>query len=120
MKAIEPFGTIRLENAEITPATKSDTRKKNAFIISRDEITVYISVPSETIFAEWLDAIMREAISAKEQADQQDTDLVQVLESIPLINKISVKPEPTESTSTTDGTITELKVGKYVMLSTAL
>lgn len=99
MKSIPPSGTINLYDSEIVPATKSDTRKKNAFIISNKELKVMISVANETIYAEWLDAIMRELISKKENPENQDTDLVQLLTSIPF----NAKPELTEATSNTEG-----------------
>lgn len=46
-----------------------------------------MSVGNETLYSEWLDAIMRELISKKEDKENQDEDLVQLLASIPLKDK---------------------------------
>lgn len=73
---------------EILPATKLDTRKKNAFIIKDKHLKLIISVPNETIYSDWLDAIMRESIAIKEQKEHQDVDLIQLLASIPLKKKL--------------------------------
>lgn len=97
MKSVAAFGTINLQSSEITPATKSDTRKKNAFIITNSDLKVVVSVANESLYSDWLDAIMRELISLKENQENQDMDLVQLLASIPLKDKITKnKPDITQ------------------------
>ncbi|KAG2196237.1 hypothetical protein INT47_007664 [Mucor saturninus] len=88
MKSVAAFGTINLQSSEITPATKLDTRKKNAFIINNSDLKIVISVANETLYSDWLDAIMRELVSLKENRENQDIDLVQLLASIPLKEKL--------------------------------
>lgn len=89
MKAIPPYGSINLYNSKVIPATKSDTRKKNAFIIENNDLKIFISVANENLYSEWLDSIMRELIASKEDAENQDMELIQLLDSIPLSDKIS-------------------------------
>lgn len=79
-----------MKSSEIAPATKTDTRKKHAFIISIPNHKVFVNISNEAAYAEWLDAIMREMISVKENAKQQDADLVQLLASIPLHLKLEL------------------------------
>lgn len=79
-----------MKSSEIAPATKTDTRKKHAFIISLPNHKVFVNINNEATYAEWLDAIMREMISVKENVKQQDADLVQLLASIPLYSKLEL------------------------------
>lgn len=103
MKSVAAFGSVNLQSSEITPATKSDTRKKNAFIITSSDLKIVISVANETLYSDWLDAIMRELISLKENQENQDMDLIQLLASIPLKEKL-IKPKP-DSTQTAEGEV---------------
>jgi hypothetical protein len=54
-------------------------------------VKILVSVPNETLYQEWLDAMMRELISKKENTavENRDEDLVQLLNSIPLKDKIA-------------------------------
>ncbi|CEP11285.1 hypothetical protein [Parasitella parasitica] len=90
LKPVPAFFTIDLKSSEITPASKADTRKKHALIIQLAHHRVFVNVNSEALYAEWLDAMMRELISTKENTDQQDKALVQLLSSIPLNAKLEL------------------------------
>ncbi|GAA5804433.1 hypothetical protein HPULCUR_009926 [Helicostylum pulchrum] len=88
IKPVSAYGTVHLAPCEIIPATKLDTRKKNAFIVKDKHLKLIISVANETIYSDWLDAIMRESIAIKEHKEHQDVDLIQLLASIPLQKKL--------------------------------
>lgn len=104
MKSVAAFGTINLQSSEITPATKLDTRKKNAFIINNNDLKIVISVANETLYSDWLDAIMRELVFLKENQENQDIDLVQLLASIPLKEKImKTKPDVNQTAEGKNG-----------------
>ncbi|KAI9363604.1 Rho GTPase activation protein [Pilaira anomala] len=99
IKPVAAYGTVNIVSSEIIPATtKLETRKKNAFIIKDKNLKLIISVANETLYSDWLDAIMRESIAIKENKETQDMDLVQLLGSIPLQNRL-IKQEPTSEDS---------------------
>ncbi|KAI9252056.1 RhoGAP domain-containing protein [Helicostylum pulchrum] len=102
IKPVAAYGTVHLAPCEIIPATKLDTRKKNAFIVKDKHLKLIISVANETIYSDWLDAIMRESIAIKEHKEHQDVDLIQLLASIPLQKKLIKRDQqfPEESKST--------------------
>ncbi|EPB89478.1 hypothetical protein HMPREF1544_03709 [Mucor circinelloides 1006PhL] len=104
IKPVPAYFTIDLKSSEIIPATKTDTRKKHAFIIHLDNYRVFVNIPTESLYAEWLDAIMREMIHVKENTEQQDVNLIELLASIPLDSKL-------ESTSTNTTTTASLGAG---------
>ncbi|KAL9548226.1 hypothetical protein MBANPS3_005788 [Mucor bainieri] len=89
MKPVPAYFTVDLRPSEIIPATKTDTRKKHAFIISLASHRLFVHIQTESLYAEWLDAMMREMIRVKEHTEQQDVDLVQLLASIPLEHKLA-------------------------------
>lgn len=103
MKPIPAYFTINLQSSKIAPAAKTDTRKKHAFIINLPKHRVFVNVSNEALYTEWLDTIMREVISVKENAEQQDAYLVQLLASISLYPKQELPHKPTSpSTDHTD------------------
>lgn len=65
---------------------------------------MFVNIPTESLYAEWLDAIMREMIHVKENTEQQDVNLIELLASIPLDSKL-------ESTSTNTTTTASLGAG---------
>ncbi|KAL0137404.1 hypothetical protein V8B55DRAFT_1528032 [Mucor lusitanicus] len=103
MKPVPAYFTIDLKPSQIIPATKTDTRKKHAFIISLANHKIFVHIQTESLYAEWLDAIMREMIRVKENTEQQDVDLVQLLASIPLDHKL----EPTTTSTNTASAMDE-------------
>ncbi|KAK4521176.1 phosphatidylethanolamine N-methyltransferase [Mucor velutinosus] len=88
IKPVPAYFTVDLKPSEIIPATKTDTRKKYAFIISLANHKIFVHLQTESLYAEWLDAMMREMIRVTENTEQQDVDLVQLLASIPLQHKL--------------------------------
>ncbi|RCH85047.1 Rho GTPase-activating protein 23, partial [Rhizopus stolonifer] len=91
IKPILAYGTIDLRSFEITPATKSDTRKKFAFVVKNTaaSVTIMLSLPNEAVYSEWSDAFMREKLAIKEQKQQQDASLIQMFASIAIHSKMS-------------------------------
>ncbi|CAO3636981.1 unnamed protein product [Mucor fragilis] len=99
MKPVPAYFTVDLKPSEIIPATKTDTRKKHAFIIHLShQHTIFVHIQTESLYAEWLDAIMREMIHVKEHTEQQDVDLIQLLASIPLQHKLESTAQHTAMT----------------------
>ncbi|GAN04810.1 conserved hypothetical protein [Mucor ambiguus] len=107
MKPVAAYFTVDLKPSEIIPATKTDTRKKHAFIIRLANHTIFVHIQTESLYAEWLDAMMREMIRMKEHTEQQDVDLVQLLASIPLEHKL----ESTAATLADDANTEDAKSG---------
>jgi hypothetical protein len=67
MKSVNAYASIDLASCAIHPASKTDTKKKCVFVIDTQKSSkLLIQVANETLFSEWLGAIMRELISRKE------------------------------------------------------
>lgn len=70
-KPLTPVGSFDLDGCEIDPASKHDTRRKHAFLVTTPKkLTIYIQTASENELSAWLDAIMRELIARKEGVDE--------------------------------------------------
>ncbi|KAI8365580.1 Rho GTPase activation protein [Blakeslea trispora] len=90
LKSIHLFGAIDLRSFEITPATKADTRKKFSLLLKDplERLTVFISMPNESLYSEWSDSFMREKIAVQEERQSKEPDLVQISGSMPLYSKL--------------------------------
>lgn len=77
-----PVGSFDLESCHIDPAGKQDTKRKHVFIISTPKkVKLYIQTTSDSEFAAWLDAIMRELVARKENTNP-DSEIMRLLKSL--------------------------------------
>ncbi|KAG2234006.1 hypothetical protein INT48_007096 [Thamnidium elegans] len=111
IKPVAAYGTVHLASCEIIPATKLDTRKKNAFIVKDKHLKLIISVANETVYSDWLDAIMRESIAIKEHKEHQD------VESKSTLTRWFSRSSRTSATKSIDSpSITKEVFGGYLQL----
>ncbi|CDH48410.1 rho gtpase-activating protein 32-like [Lichtheimia corymbifera JMRC:FSU:9682] len=81
-KPLIPVGCFDLDGCRIEPASKQDTKRKHAFLITTlKKVTIYIQTSSDKELSVWLDAIMRELVARKERVDG-DSEILRLLHSL--------------------------------------